>query len=389
MIMKHPAILLLVTLAFTTVAGLHSPAVAQSFVPANDTVLHVFQGGSSDGKIPAGGVVLDAQGNLYGATSYGGNGGSICFGGSCGTVYQLVPPSTQGGAWTENIIYNFTGKLNNNDGEVPTSGLVIDNAGNLYGVTAYGGTGICLPFGDGCGTVYELSPPSQPGGSWTKTILYSFQGGNDGQLPNGNLIFDRSGNLYGATEFGGGFGTCDAPFYQNCGTIFELSPPTTKGGAWTEKVLYSFKGGPDGANPVGGLVFDKQGAIYGTKQFGGTVYRAGGLEPACQGAAGVGCGTVFRLEPPVTGTGVWSETMLHRFQGNPDGVEPVAGLAIDSKGNLYGTTEGGGTDEGGTVFQLAPPKVPRQSWKEVIIHNFAFGSSIGYQPTGPVVLDGS
>jgi hypothetical protein len=127
---------------------------------------------------------------------------------------------------------------------------VIDGQGNLYGVTAYGGTGDCVLLGvsAGCGTVYELSAPAEKGGAWKETILYSFPTAKQGYFPNGNLVFDGAGNLYGATTYGGGKGTtCDAFYGGNCGTVFKLSPPKTKGGNWTEKVLHSFAGGTDGA----------------------------------------------------------------------------------------------------------------------------------------------
>jgi len=387
---RRPTIRIFFALALlASVLGLGSYAAAQSPVPATDTVLHVFQGGRADGALPAGGVVLDAKGNLYGSTTYGGNGGSACIGGSCGTVFELSPPAQPGGAWVETILYNFTGVTHNQDGELPNGGLVMDATGNLYGVTAYGGTGGCQLLGavDGCGSVYELSPPNAPGGTWTKTTIYSFQGGTDGDLGIGNLTFDAAGNLYGATEYGGGFGTCNAPFYQNCGTIFKLSPPKTKGGIWTEKVLYSFKGGTDGANPNGGLIFGKDGAIYGTTFFGGGVYLYGQLELGCQGAGGVGCGAVFQLEPSQAADSTWSENVLYRFQGSPeDGAAPSAGLAVDRDGNLYGTTLGGGPTGGGTLFQLVPSKVPGWPWHEIGI--FRFTGASGDLPTGPVILDG-
>ena len=131
------------------------------------------------------------------------------------------------------------------DGATPEGGLVIENAGKLYGVTGYGGTGPCLLLGGpvGCGTVYELSPPAQTGDPWTETVLYSFQGGNDGFIAFGDLAFDKVGNLYGATLFGGGKGTtCDSLYGGQCGTVFELSPPQVNDGHWTEKVLHSFAG---------------------------------------------------------------------------------------------------------------------------------------------------
>jgi len=369
----------------TSTLGLLSYAAAQSLVPANDTVLHVFQGGSADGILPAGGVVFDSAGNLYGATIYGGSGGSDCIGGSCGTVYELTPPAQPGGAWVETILYNFTGVSHNQDGELPNGGLVIDAAGNLYGVTAYGGTGGCELFGgvDGCGTVFKLSPPSQPGGSWTKTTIYSFQGGLDGDLAMGSLTFDAAGNLYGATQYGGGFGTCNAPFYQNCGTIFELSPPKKQGGTWTERVLYSFKGGTDGANPNGGLIFDKYGALYGTTYYGGGISRTG--QTTCEGNAGTGCGTVFRLEPPVASNAAWHEEVLYRFRNWPtDGALPSAGVVADEMGNLYGMTLAGGSNEEGAVFLLSPPGQQGGIWTETVILNL--GGPVGAQPMAGFIL---
>ncbi len=357
---------------------LNSSVCAQTFAPS-DVVLHVFQGGVSDGALPAGGVVFDAKGNLYGATTYGGSGGSNCIGGSCGTVYELSPPSEPARSWTETILYNFTG-VTFNDGELPNGGPVIDAAGNLYGVTAYGGTGTCMLFGgrDGCGTVYELSPPSQPAGAWTKTTIYSFQGDLDGYLPLGNLTFDHAGNLYGATQYGGGFGSCNAPFYQYCGTVFELSPPKSKGAQWTEKVLYSFKGGADGANPNGGLIFDKYGAIYGTTYFGGN--------PLCTANAGTGCGTVFELRPTGLRPGAWIEGILYMFQTNqPDGAAPVSGLVADVSGNLYGVTPGGGAQGGGLVFRLSRPMAQFGDWVEILVYSFE--GSTGASPHAAPIFD--
>jgi len=222
-------------------------------------VLYSFRGGPHNGSVPAGGVVFDKQGNLYGVTSDGGG------------VYQLAPPAQKGGAWTETVLYVFKGNTKG-DGATPKGGLVIDSAGNLYGTTAYGGTGNCVLLGNlvGCGTVYELSPPTQKGGDWTEYVLFSFPTAKQDYFPWGDLVSDGVGNLYGATMFGGGFGTTCNGFYQYCGAVFELSPPKNKSGKWTEKVLHGFKGGTDGANPNGGLVLDGQGAIYGTTYSGGT-----------------------------------------------------------------------------------------------------------------------
>jgi len=200
-----------------------------------EKVLYSFQGGS-DAATPAGGVAFDNKGNLYGATT---DGGSACPSPGCGTVFQLTPPAKKGEAWTETILYGFSG----NDGSQPAGSVIVDAKGNLYGTTAYGGSGTCILLGSnvGCGIVYELSPPPQQGGKWTYSAVYNFLGGKDGQYPSGDLVFDGAGNLYGATVYGGGYGTCNAPYFQFCGTVFELSPPKKKDGNWEEKVLHSFK----------------------------------------------------------------------------------------------------------------------------------------------------
>ncbi|HWY54581.1 MAG TPA: choice-of-anchor tandem repeat GloVer-containing protein [Terriglobales bacterium] len=340
-----------------------------------EKVLYNFQGGN-DGAVPAGGVVFDKQGNLFGATSDGGSG---CTSGSCGTVFQLVPPVNKGSNWSKNILHNFQGQ----DGSIPEGGVILDAAGNVYGTTAYGGSGPCTLFGStvGCGVVYEMVPPKTKNGAWTEKVLYNFLGNKDGQFPWGDLVFDKSGNLYGATQFGGGYGSCDAPFYQHCGTIFKLSPPQTKGGKWKEKVLYSFKNGKDGANPNGGLIFDQAGALYGTTYSGGSTTN-------CVFTGFAGCGTVFRLQS-TAGEGAWSEQVLYRIKGRPDdGVHPLAGVTLGTKGDVYGTAIGGGKQEGGVVFQLVPPGENGGSWIETVIHAFSLGGDGGASPMGGLIIDG-
>ena len=206
---------------------------------------------------------------------------------------------------------------NGTDGIVPDGGVIFDGAGNLYGTTFSGGT-------HSEGTVYELTPAG--GGGWTEKVLHSFdQNGTDGAFPAAALIFDTAGNLYGTTAGGGTYSK---------GTVFELTP--VGGGTWTEKVLYSFGNGTDGFSPYSGLVFDAAGNLYGTAYYGGTYSR----------------GTVFELSPGAGGT--WTEKVLHSFGNGTDASQPFSGLTFDTAGNLYGTTEVGGAHTAGTVYELTP-----------------------------------
>jgi hypothetical protein len=345
-----------------------------------EKVLYSFQGGT-DGAYPAGGVVFDAAGNLYGATYDGG--ANNCPGiAECGTVYQLSPPKQQSGSWTETILYVFKGK-NFNDGSTPGGGVLIDKAGNLYGSTSYGGSGSCVLLGTktGCGMVFKLSPPKVNGGAWTETILYSFKGGKDGYVPVGDLTFDSAGNLYGATLFGGGKGTTCDPYYQYCGTVFELIPPKIKGGPWTEKVLHGFAGSTDGATPNGGLVLDSNGAVYGTTPLGGEQTK----EYTSQQSSG--CGTVFELIPPSAKGGAWIEKVLYRFKSNPDGATPRGGLAFDRDCRLCGTTAGGGNSGRGTVFCMKPPSRDTPTWTEELLYRFSVDGTDGIDPMAGLLLD--
>jgi len=240
-----PLVILSIALAFPT------------FAPA-ENVLHRFQN-RGDGAFPSGGLITDKNGNLYG-TTVGFSIDGYCQKG-CGTVFQMAPPGTKGGAWTYTVLYAFT--MQNGDGAFPGSGLVFDAAGNLYGTTSGGGSniGICQYYG--CGTVFELSPNS--GGGWTETVLYAFKGGSaDGQNPEGSLIFDQNGALYGTTVVGGDSKSC-----LSCGTVFRLTPPSKPGGEWTEQVLHRFNNFSGGFWPEAGVVADKSGALYGTTNEGG------------------------------------------------------------------------------------------------------------------------
>jgi len=335
-----------------------------------EKVLYSFQGGN-DGAFPSGGVIFDKHGDLYGTTLQGGVGS--CPPAACGTVFQLSPPARKGDPWTKTVLYVFKGR-DFSDGSSPTGGVVLDATGSLYGTTGYGGAGPCALFGTpvGCGTVFKLSPPAKQGDAWTETVLYNFQGGKDGYLPGGALTWDLQGNLYGATTFGGGYGTCNK-IYGFCGTVFELSPPKAKGGRWTEKVLHSFKGGKDGANPLGGLVLNSTGAIFGSTALGGSTN--------CQN---VGCGTLFELEPPKDGS-AWTGKILHRFTGGDDGADPNGGLIFDAKGALYGTAGGGGgANSEGIIFRFTQRG---GKWIETVLHRFTGFGDAPCCPGAGIVFD--
>jgi hypothetical protein len=346
-----------------------------AFAAWKEKVLYSFQGGT-DGSIPFGGIVLDKQGNIYGANSQSGSQGCPMSG--CGTVFEVSPSSQKAGNWTETTLYTFKGLSEGlTDGAVPTGGLIADKLGNLYGTTAYGGNGRCKLAGSttGCGVVYELSPPAMKGGQWTYAILYNFQGENDGQFPWGDLSLDETGNLYGATQFGGGKGTTCDPFYSYCGTVFELNPPKQKGGSWKERVLHSFAGGTDGANPNGELVLDVNGVVYGTTQTGGN--------QRCKSNYGVGCGTAFALSRE-SHTRRWSESLFHRFTGGDDGANPMPGLTLDGTGALYGACSGG-KHGFGIIFRFVESSRSGK-WKQQVLYNFV-GLHDGRGPWGPVTLD--
>jgi hypothetical protein len=336
-----------------------------------ETMLHVFQGyAQGDGGAPAGGVILDGDGNVYGTTAYGGTGNCNLLGSvvGCGTVYQMSPP-TGGGNWTETVIYSFQG---GNDGYAPGGDLVFDKAGNLYGATLYGGGGgsnSCDAFYEYCGTIFEVSPPKKKGGQWTEQVLYSFQNQGDGALPNGGLILDKNGVVYGTT-YCGGSASCSNLNGGN-GTVFRLQPPKVEGRPWTFKVLYSFKGDPDGGYPAAGLAFGNGGRLYGTTQFGGN----------CQSHLG----TVFELIPPVKRGGAWKETLLYSFTGGNDGREPKTSVVFDNKGNLDSTASGGGLYGNGTVFQLKP-KAIQPDWTFDVLYTFNYSKGDGFIPTAGLVL---
>lgn len=262
------------------------------------------------------------------------------------------------------VLHSFTG---GSDGSSPSSALVADSSGNLYGTTGDGGSNNSC-FGNlGCGVVFELSPPKQLGGAWKETILYRFSGGSDGGEPMAGLTFDQSGNLYGTTSKGGNLNN---PYCTNnnvnigCGVVFELSPQ--EGGGWTETIIYTFAGGADGADPVANLVFDTLGNLYGTARLGG------GSENCITGPL-LGCGTVFELSP--SGSSAWTEVTLYQFQGTFDGAFPTAGLTFDQSGNLYGTTTLG------SPFELTPAG-QGQEWSISILYPISAHSGLIFDGLG-------
>jgi uncharacterized repeat protein (TIGR03803 family) len=260
-------------------------------------------------------------------------------------------------AQTFKVIYTFDGQT---DGANPYAGVTIDKAGNLYGTNTAGGT-------EGYGTVFKLK---LKGESWILSPLYNFTGGSDGKNPQSRVIIGPDGALYGTTFNGGGKG-CGV---NGCGIVFSLRPPMAACKAamcpWKETVLYQFSGGTDGGEPTGDILFDKAGNIYGTTEIGGMAHRCGGL----------GCGAVFELSRSGSS---WTETVLYQFSGGTDGAFPNSGVIFDDSGNLYGTTDSGGSSAYGTVFKLTHSG---SGWTEQVLYNF-LGLNDGSQPDSGLILD--
>jgi uncharacterized repeat protein (TIGR03803 family) len=306
------------------------------------TVLYSFTGGA-DGGQPYGGVTLDAQGNLYGTAVIGGTGG-VCTEDGCGVAYELAEDA---GTWHQHVLHAFTGGA---DGSGPGAGLTFDQDGNLYGMTPTGGA-------FGLGTIYQLHPNGT--GQWKLRVVHAFTGGADGGAASaGRLLLAGDGSLYGVATVGGAFGQ---------GVAFQLVPAISGGFHMTS--LYDFQGQPDAGFPYGGLTMDARGNLYGTTYYDG----ANDL------------GSVYQLSK--RGSGQWRESVLYSFSGGSDGASPISTLNLDAQGNLYGTTsEGGAAGCGcGTIFQLARRG---GGWTERVVYRFT-GSPDGAFPYNGMVSDGA
>jgi hypothetical protein len=314
-----------------------------------ETVLYAF-GPFPDACTPVGAPVAAANGALYGVTF---GGGTYNF----GTAYELQPPAVPGGSWSETVLYSFTDTIGPGDG--PPTSLILGPAGQIYVTTSY--------------SVIELQPPASPEGAWTPALLYSFSGGASGSVPT-SLTAGPKGRFYGATKYGGGGSVHD----NGAGTIFELFPPATQGGAWSHKVLLSFDG-KNGAVP-NAVTRASDGSLYGSTKLGkvyqltppsspgqawtqtiladfGFGYHCGGDSPVIVRNGSVygssclpGGGVVFELQPPSAPGGPWTNTPLYTFT---NGQIPTGSMVMTEDGTLYGVTSNpsGGTP-GGTIYQI-------------------------------------
>lgn len=304
----------------------------------NQTVLLSFN--RANGSGPFATLIFDKAGNLYGTTVSGGAH-------NAGEVFELSPPAAGQTLWTETVLYSFNSETG---GYEPSGGLLLDGSGNLFGTARYGGP-------SDYGLVFELSPPASGQTAWTSSVLLNFNWAN-GANPNGALIADAAGDLYGTTVYGGAVGN---------GVVFELSPPSVGQTVWTETLITSF-GGANGSVPWAGLVADSVGNLFGTTIYGGTTNQ----------------GTVFELSPPAAGQASWTQTELHLFD-TADGSNPKAGLYQDGEGNLYGTTTAGGVHDSGALFELTPPPAGQTGWAETVL--FSFKKAKGSFPSGALIAD--
>jgi uncharacterized repeat protein (TIGR03803 family) len=367
-------------------------SVTYASAAATEKVLYNFSIGTTGAdRSPIYPLVFDSAGNLYGATGLNGAFES--------EVFQLAPNTD--GTWSENILYLFPQTF-----VQPSTPLLIDSAGNLYGGSLYGKSG--------AGFLFELS---DTGGSWQPSNIHNFEYA-DGSYPD-SLAFGPDGDIYGLADYGGGSsGNCDQ---SSCGTVYRLIKQTD--GTWKIQLIHSFTGGADGGNPVpiGAVAFGSSGQIYVASQVAGkgggqiiefapvgtgwrekvllefdtagfkggsfpqqglAIDSAGNLYGTTNGGGSAGFGLIYELSPGASGK--WKETVLYNFQGGNDGSAPIGPVTFDAAGNLYGTTNTGGTSGKGTVWELYPGT---SGWTETVLHDFAGGVSDGANPQGGVILD--
>ncbi len=315
----------------------HSGTVFELSPPAKgdttwtQTTLYSFTGGK-DGADPQAALMADSAGNLYGTTYSGGVSGN-------GVVFELIRHKHKG-TWTYRRLWNFTG---GNDGGVPVSALSMDSAGNLYGTTTQGGTGVV-------GTVFELSPGANKW-NWTESVLYNFTGNSDGGEPMGNVLLGSDGNIYGTTAGYGEF---------NNGVVYRLTAPQS-GGSWGFSVLHAFQGGSDGEVPRDGLIQDANGTLYGA--------TAGFAESY---------GNVFQMNTDGSNYNViYSIIGGQGFTGNG----PWQTVSLGADGAIYGTTYADGASSYGEVFQLTPNA--GKPWTSKVLYTFPGGAGGQYSYSKP------
>jgi uncharacterized repeat protein (TIGR03803 family) len=383
--------LLAVTLFSTSSATVAAPDPSSS---SSYQVLHVFRK-AGDGDAPMAGVQANAAGDLFGSTEFGGAHGF-------GSIFMLRPPLSGKTTWTEKVIFSFA---DGKDGGFPSSGLSINNQGQLLSSTLMGGIA-------NHGTIFRLNPPAAPSTAWTENVLLNFTGAPDGDGPLGDLLVRAKGTVLGTTSAGGAsnngavfsfvpspsgtatqdqilfsfdgnltggrpqvgvvtdgsgnfFGTTEANGQFNNGVVFKITPSTTPGTAATETTIFQFNLA-NGGQPVGSLVLSG-GSLFGVTFAGGAFNQ----------------GIAFQLTPP-SGGGMWIETILHSFSGGVDGGEPQSGLLPDGHGGLFGTASQGGTSGNGNFFHLTPPAQPGGTWTLTPLHQFAGGND-GAVPGGDLL----
>jgi hypothetical protein len=431
-------------------AGLYAAALSllvsltPAFAGPQFTVVHQFKSDRSDGGNPIDGFVKGGAGTLYGVTFQGGRNPLRCLiNGStsqCGTAFELLPPKGKRTEFKERPIHRFSGR----DGFEPSSRMIADGSGALYGTTlsSSGGDKRCtMAKGFECGAVFKLTPAVPGSSKWTATVLHRFGDAGskfkEGYFLLGGMVMDKTGALIGTTNAGGSTTNHCSDKFAGCGVVFRLTPPAGNETEWKETVLYTFgdNGPNDAEKPDAALVMDANGAIYGTTQFGGpgvvgTVWKLtppaegrtawtesivhgfsgadgfrpfgpvlidakgaiygttiqGGPDPNCAFGTFT-CGVVYKLTPPKKGQTEYTATVLHQFGNAGDGASPSFGLVADAQGNLFGTTGNGPGNNGvlGTVFELSPPAGGGKAWTEKVLHTFTGGSD-GKTPSGGLVL---